>query len=92
MHFVYLLRCADDSLYTGYTTDIERRLMEHNDGEGAKYTRGRTPVTLCRVERYETRSAAQSREYAIKDRSRQEKEQLVPDDSQRITLGGVWVD
>lgn len=92
MHFVYVLRCADDSLYTGYTTDVKRRVMEHNTGKGAKYTRGRTPVTLCRVERYETRSAAQSREYTIKEFSRPEKEQLVPDDNKRIALGGMWIE
>lgn len=78
-HYVYVLECADDSLYTGYTTDPERRLEEHNDGAGAKYTRGRTPVELVHVERFESRSAAMSREYAIKRLSRAEKEALVDD-------------
>jgi putative endonuclease len=76
-HFVYVLECADGSLYTGYTTDPERRLEEHNDGAGAKYTRGRTPVELVHVERFASRSAAMSREHAIKRLSRAEKEALV---------------
>ena len=76
-HYVYVLECADGSLYTGYTTDPERRLEEHNAGAGAKYTRGRTPVELVHVERFESRSAAMSREYAIKGLSRTEKESLV---------------
>ncbi|WP_336342864.1 GIY-YIG nuclease family protein [Halalkalicoccus ordinarius] len=76
-HYVYVLECADGSLYTGYTTDPERRLEEHNAGAGAKYTRGRTPVELVHVERFESRSAAMAREYAIKQFSRTEKESLV---------------
>lgn len=76
-HYVYVLSCADGTFYTGYTTDPERRVDEHNDGEGAKYTRGRTPVELVHLETFETRSAAMSREYAIKQLSRAEKEELV---------------
>lgn len=79
MHHVYVLSCADDTLYTGYTTDVERRVAEHNAGDGAKYTQGRTPVELVHVESFETRSAALSREYAIKQLSRPEKERLVTD-------------
>ena len=77
MHYVYVLECADDTYYTGYTTDVERRVAEHDAGEGAKYTRGRTPVELVHVEEYDTRSAAMSREHAIKSLSRREKERLV---------------
>ncbi|CCQ34107.1 excinuclease ABC subunit C protein [Halorhabdus tiamatea SARL4B] len=76
-HYVYVLACADGSFYTGYTTDPERRVDEHNDGEGAKYTRGRTPVELVHLEGFETKSAAMSREYAIKQLSRADKETLV---------------
>jgi len=76
-HYVYILRCADDTLYTGYTTDPERRLREHNAGEGAKYTRGRTPVDLVHLESYDSQSAAMSREYEIKQLSRREKDRLV---------------
>jgi len=74
---VYVLECADGSLYTGYTTDVERRVAEHDAGEGAKYTRGRTPVELRHVERFDSRSAALSREHEIKSLSRSEKERLV---------------
>ncbi|AKH98540.1 excinuclease ABC subunit C [Halanaeroarchaeum sulfurireducens] len=79
VHHVYVLSCADDTLYTGYTTDVERRVAQHNAGEGAKYTRGRTPVDLVHVETYGSRSAALSREYEIKQLSRAEKERLVED-------------
>ena len=76
-HFVYLLRCADDTLYTGYTTDPQRRVAEHNAGNGAKYTRGRTPVDLVYVESFSSKSEAMSREYEIKQRSRSDKEALI---------------
>ena len=76
-HYVYVLSCADESLYTGYTTDVERRVDEHNAGAGAKYTRGRTPVEVVHVEAFDTKSAAMSREYEIKQLSRAEKERLV---------------
>ncbi|ACV47265.1 MULTISPECIES: GIY-YIG nuclease family protein [Halomicrobium] len=76
-HYVYVLRCADDTLYTGYTTDVQRRVAEHDAGEGAKYTRGRTPVELVHVESFESRSAAMSREYEIKQYSRGRKERLI---------------
>jgi putative endonuclease len=77
VHYVYVLDCADGTYYTGYTTDVERRVAEHDAGEGAKYTRGRTPVELVHVEEYETRSAAMSREHGIKSLSRRQKERLV---------------
>ncbi|SHH13000.1 Predicted endonuclease, GIY-YIG superfamily [Halobaculum gomorrense] len=76
-HYVYVLECTDGSLYTGYTTDVARRVAEHDAGNGAKYTRGRTPVELVHVEAFDSKSAAMSREYAIKQRSRREKESLV---------------
>ncbi|MEF8774332.1 MAG: GIY-YIG nuclease family protein [Halobacteriales archaeon] len=79
MHFVYVLACADGSYYTGYTTDVARRVSEHRAGRGAKYTRGRTPVELVHVERFDSRSAAMSREYEIKQLSRAAKERLVAD-------------
>jgi putative endonuclease len=78
-HFVYVVRCRDDTLYTGYTTDVERRVREHDAGEGAKYTRGRTPVELVHVERFDSKSRAMSREYEIKQLSRSRKEDLVSD-------------
>jgi len=75
--FVYVLECADGTYYTGYTTDLERRVAEHDAGEGAKYTRGRTPVELVHAERFDSRSAAMSREHDLKQLSRAEKEALV---------------
>ena len=76
-HAVYVLECADGSLYTGYTTDVDRRVAAHQAGEGAKYTAGRRPVELVHVEHYASRSAALSREYEIKQLPRHRKEALV---------------
>ncbi|MEF8790172.1 MAG: GIY-YIG nuclease family protein [Haloarculaceae archaeon] len=86
---MYVLECADGTFYTGYTTDPERRVREHDTGEGAKYTRGRTPVELRHVERFESRSAAMSREYEVKQLSRGEKERLVEDADAGAT-GETW--
>jgi len=76
-HHVYILECADGTYYTGYTTDVERRVDEHNAGTGAKYTRGRTPVEVIHTETYDSQSAAMQREYAIKQLQRPAKEELV---------------
>ena len=78
---MYVLRCADGTLYTGYTTDLERRVAEHDAGEGAKYTRGRTPVELVHAEAHPSRSAALSREHAVKAMARRAKERLVTSDA-----------
>ena len=77
VHWVYIIECDDGSFYTGYTTDVERRVREHDAGDGAKYTRGRTPVELIHVESFDSQSAAMSREYEIKQYTRTEKERLV---------------
>src|SRR5436190_21806570 len=66
MWFVYLIRCADQSLYTGVTTDAERRIDEHNEGCGARYTRARGPVELVYLERLKDRGSALRREHEIK--------------------------
>jgi putative endonuclease len=67
MYYVYMLECADGTLYTGITTDLERRVEEHNSSDkGAKYTRARRPVRLVYSEVYEDRSRASKREYEIK--------------------------
>jgi len=78
-YFVYMVRCADDTLYTGITTDLERRVAEHNGSlKGAKYTRARRPVILVYNEEYKTRSEASKREYFIKKKMcRQEKVSLI---------------
>lgn len=75
-HIVYILECADSTFYTGYTTDIDRRVTEHNNETAAKYTRGRTPVTLVHVEYHDSKSTALQREYEIKQLDRSEKEAL----------------
>ena len=74
--FVYLLRCADGSLYCGWTNDPQRRLRAHNEGRGAKYTRSWRPVALVWLERCGDRSAALRREREIKRMSREEKIRL----------------
>lgn len=77
-YFVYILKCKDDTLYTGIATDVERRLDEHNNSDkGAKYTRVRRPVELVYTEELEDRSSACKREYAIKQLKREEKLRLI---------------
>lgn len=76
MNYVYILRCADDTLYCGWTTKLNKRLASHNSGRGAKYTRSRRPVELIYVEEYEDRHDALSREWHIKRMSREEKQRL----------------
>jgi len=76
--FVYFLRCNDNSLYAGITTDIERRLYQHNHSKlGAKYTRAKRPVTLAFIETASNKSSASKREYQLKQLSKAQKEQLV---------------
>lgn len=77
MHYVYILKCHDGTYYTGWTTDIEKRLQAHNEGEGAKYTRSRRPVELVYSEEFEDKSSALKRECAIKALSRTQKEALI---------------
>ena len=77
MNYTYLLRCADGSLYCGWTNDLPRRLAAHNAGTGSKYTRARRPVALVYWESFATRQAAMGREWHIKRMSRAEKEALI---------------
>ena len=77
-YYVYIVECADGTLYTGYTTSIERRINEHNySTKSAKYTRSRRPVKLKYFESFSTVSLALKREYAIKKLSRKKKEELI---------------
>ena len=78
-HYVYILRCSDGSFYTGYSTDPVRRTKVHNSGKGARYTRSRLPVDLIYTEEYPDKIAALKREYAIKQLTRKEKEELISD-------------
>ena len=71
--YLYILRCGDDTLYTGITTDVEKRLEQHRSGKGAKYTRGRSPLELVYREECGSHSEALKREYAVKALSREQK-------------------
>lgn len=71
--YMYVLECADGTLYTGYSTDVQKRLAVHNTGKGAKYTRARLPVKLLYQEEYPDKSSAMSAEALFKQKTRQEK-------------------
>lgn len=75
--YLYILRCGDGTLYTGITTDVQKRLETHRSGKGAKYTRGRQPLELVYREICENHSAALKRELEVKKLIRQEKETLI---------------
>lgn len=79
-HFVYIVRCADGTFYTGYTTDLQNRVDTHNKGKGAKYTRARLPVVLGWWKKYDSKSEAMKEEYAIKQLSHAQKKNM-----------GIWV-
>lgn len=76
-HYVYILRCGDNTLYTGYTNRLEERLQAHRNGTGAKYTRGRAPFELVHTEEFNAKSEAMSREHEIKKLSRDSKIRLI---------------
>ncbi|MCR4749245.1 MAG: GIY-YIG nuclease family protein [Lachnospiraceae bacterium] len=78
-YYTYIVRCADDTFYTGYTTDVEKRIDMHNASKGAKYTRGRLPVSLVYFEEHENKHDALSREWHIKRMTRSQKEELIED-------------
>lgn len=77
MNYTYIVKCSDGSLYTGWTTDIEKRIEAHNAGKGAKYTKARRPVELVHLEEFSTKEEAMKREYAIKQLTRKAKEALI---------------
>lgn len=79
MNYTYMVRCKDNSLYTGWTNNLEKRIEAHNIGKGAKYTKTRGPVELVYYEQFETKEEAMSREYAIKQMTKKQKEKLVGD-------------
>lgn len=80
MNYTYIVKCSDASLYTGWTTNLDRRMGEHNSGRGAKYTRSRVPVELVYYESFLTKQEAMRREWEIKQLSRREKLQLIETD------------
>ncbi|SHI61218.1 putative endonuclease [Clostridium cavendishii DSM 21758] len=77
MNYVYMLNCIDNSLYTGWTNDLKKRIKAHSAGKGAKYTRAKLPVKLVYFEEYEDKIEAQKREYFIKQLPRQKKLELI---------------
>lgn len=77
MNYTYILKCKDNTLYTGWTNNLEKRLEAHNAGRGAKYTKARLPVELVYYEQFETKEEAMRREYAIKQMTRVQKENMI---------------
>ncbi len=75
--YVYLLKCSDETYYIGITNNLKNRIAKHNSGSGAKYTRGRQPVTLLKYWEFPSRSAAAKEEYRLKQLTRKEKSQLI---------------
>ena len=76
-HSVYIIKCSDDTVYTGYAKNLYKRLTQHNEKKGAKYTKGRTPITLLYFEEFSNRSYAQKKECEIKKLKRIEKENYI---------------
>lgn len=77
LNYTYILECKDGTYYTGWTNNLEKRLKDHNEGRGAKYTKARLPVSLIYYEEFQTKEEAMRREYAIKHMTRSEKESLI---------------
>lgn len=77
MYFTYILECSDKTLYTGYTNNLEKRLKNHNEGKGAKYTRGRIPVVLKYYEKFDKKEDAIKREIFIKKQNKAFKINLI---------------
>lgn len=77
MHYFYVLMCNDGSYYAGYTNDLQKRLKTHNAGKGAKYTRGRLPVSIIYHEAFQTKQEAMKAEYAFKQLERKKKEMFL---------------
>lgn len=76
-NYTYIVKCSDGTYYTGWTTDITRRIGDHNSGRGAKYTKSRLPVELVYYEVFQSKVEAMKREYAIKQLTRKKKEELI---------------
>ena len=91
MFYVYILECQDNTLYTGYTVDIKDRVKTHNEGLGAKYTRGRLPVKLVYQEVLESKSEAMKREYAIKALSRIKKLALIEAYNRKLSANWLLI-
>ena len=77
MNYTYIVKCSDETFYTGWTNDLEKRIEMHNSGKGAKYTKARLPVELVYYEAFDTKEEAMGREWHIKRLSRSEKQKLI---------------
>ena len=77
MNYIYIVKCSDETFYTGWTNDLKKRIEMHNSGKGAKYTKARLPVELVYYEAFDTKEEAMSREWHIKRLSRSEKQKLI---------------
>ena len=77
MNYTYIVKCSDETFYTGWANDLEKRIEMHNSGKGAKYTKARLPVELVYYEAFDTKEEAMSREWHIKRLSRSEKQKLI---------------
>jgi len=77
VNYTYILECKDNTYYTGWTNNLEKRLKDHNEGRGAKYTKARLPVSLIYYEEFQTKEEAMRREYAIKHMTRKDKEKIM---------------
>lgn len=77
MHYTYMLKCKDNTYYTGYTNNLEKRIQAHNEGKGAKYTKGRGPVELVYYEEYADKQTAMRREWEMKQLSRSRKDAII---------------
>ena len=84
MHYTYMLKCKDGTYYIGYTNDLEKRVKAHNEGKGAKYTKGRGPVELIYYEEYEEKNIAMRREWEMKRFTRSQKEELYKNKKEQI--------
>ena len=84
--YMYVLECRDGSYYTGYTTDVRRRLVVHNSGKGAKYTRARLPVKLIYAQGFASKEEAMSAEALLKRKKRPQKEQFLSENQDRNLL------
>lgn len=84
-HYTYIVECRDGTYYTGYTTNVEKRLLAHNAGKGAKYTKARLPVKLRYVQSFDTKREAMQYEWSIKQLTRAQKEKLMEGTTNEFT-------
>ena len=84
MNYTYIVECADGSLYCGWTNDLEKRIADHNDGKGGKYTRSRLPVKLVYFEEFDNKIDAMKREYRFKQYTHAEKEDIIQKGTNKI--------